>query len=248
MVATPPRALPRAVGPRSDGELPASLVSSAAVRGIIAPMTARTPSSRPWPALLWALALGCGPTIRHTLPTSDQRHITYEDLCHLQDWYDQRTAANVPAFRVVDEQSTETADRAPDESGRLRRVALGEGTYLITSREDRARFDRLLRAEYAALPALSLAAPEGSVRVHVSFWQTGSIRRIRPDMGVTLEVDGARHELPSHPCVGEFLFGAQAYAMRHNVMSAERARARGEIPAAYAGDAATPPDDPDAAR
>lgn len=206
-------------------------------------MTAPTPSSRPWPALLWALALGCGPTIRHTLPTNDQRHITYEDLCHLQDWYDQRTAANAPAFRVVDEQSTETADRAPDEHGRLRRVALGEGTYLITSREDRVRFDRLLRDEYADLPTLSIAAPEGNVRVHVSFWQTGSIRRIRPDVGVTLEVDGASHELPSHPCVGEFLFGAQAYAMRRNVMSAERDRARGEIPAAYVGDAAAAPAD-----
>ena len=27
-----------------------------------------------------------------------------------------------------------------------------------------------------------------------------------------MEANGGRHELPSHPCVGEFLFGAQAYA------------------------------------
>jgi hypothetical protein len=195
---------------------------------------------RPWTALLCACALGCGPTIRHALPTTDQRHITYEDLCHLQGWYDQRNVANAPAFRVIDEQSTETADRAPDENGRLRRVALGEGTYLIASREDRVRFDRLLRDEYADLPPLSIAAPEGNVRVHVSFWQTGTIRRIRPDVAVTLQVDGASHELPSHPCVGEFLFGAQAYAMRRNVMSAESDRARGQIPSAYSGDAGAP--------
>lgn len=212
------------------------LVSSTADRGIIAPMTALPPSAlvRPWVALLCAASLGCGPTIRHTLPTVDQRHITYEDLCHLQDWYDQRTAAGAPPFRVIDEQATETTDLAPDEHGHLHSVTRGEGTYLIASSEDRRRFDRLLRDEYSSLPSLAITTPEAQLRVHVSFWQTGSIRRIRPDVDVTLDVSGESHDLPSHPCVGEFLFGAQAYAMRRNVLSAESARARGEIPAAYA--------------
>ena len=196
-------------------------------------MSAHLSTARPWVAALCALALGCGPTIRRTLPTSDQRHITYEDLCHLQGWYDQRTVSRAAPFRVMDEQSAETADRAPDEHGHLRHVAFGEGTYLVASRDDRARFDQLLRDEYADLPALNLVGPETRVRVHVAFWQTGSIQRIRPDVGVRLEVDGATIELPSHPCVGEFLFGAEAYAMRHNVLGAERARARGEIPADY---------------
>jgi len=201
-------------------------------------MSAPFTIARPWVAALCALTLGCGPTVRRTLPTSDQRHITYEDLCHLQSWYDQRTLNRAPPFRVVNEQSTETTDRAPDERGRLRHVAFGEGTYLVASQDDRARFDRLLRDEYADLPPLNLVGPETRVRVRVGFWQTGSIRRIRPDVEVRLEVDGATTELPSHPCVGEFLFGAQAYAMRHNVLGAERARARGEIPADYT-DAAT---------
>jgi hypothetical protein len=205
------------------------------------PLPSFTPV-RPWAAVLCASVLGCGPSIRHALPTHDQRHITYEDLCHLQVWYDQRAAALAPAFRVMSEQSTETADRAPDENGHLRHVVLGEGTYLVASREDRIRFDRLLHDEYSDLPPLALTAAEGNVNVHVSFWQTGSIRRIRPDVEVTLEFDAHTYQLPSHPCVGEFLFGTQAYAMRHNVISAESARARGEIPAAYVGDAAVPGD------
>lgn len=197
------------------------------------PMSPHPHAARPWVAALCALALGCGPTIRRRLPTSDQRRITYEDLCQLQGWFDQRAQSHAPPLRVVDEQSTETSDRAPDEGGRMRRVALGEGTYLVASRDDRARFDRLLRDEYDDLPRLNLTGPEAAVRVHVAFWQTGSIRRIRPDVEVALEVDGASHTLPSHPCVGEFLFGDQAYAMRRNVLDAERARARGEIPRAY---------------
>ncbi len=201
-------------------------------------MSAPLPIARPWVAALCALALGCGPTIRRALPTSDQRHITYEDLCHLQGWYDQRALSRAAPFRVVDEQSTETTDRAPDERGRLRHVALGEGTYLVSSRDDRRRFDRLLRDEYADLPTLNLVGPDTRVRVHVAFWQTGAIRRIRPDVEVRLDVDGTAVELPSHPCVGEFLFGTEAYAMRHNVLDAERSRAHGEIPPAYT-DAAT---------
>jgi hypothetical protein len=213
-----------------------------AVRGIIAPMTATPWTAPPWTTLLCACALGCGPTIRRTLPTRDQRYVTYEDLCHLQDWYDQRNAAHAPPFRVVNEQSTEAADREPDEHGRQRHVAAGEGTYLIASREDRVRFARLLREEYDHLPSFAVAAPEARVEVRVAFWQTGSIRRIRPDVDVTLQVDGDTAQLPSHPCVGEFLFGAEAYAMRHNVMSAESDRAQGRIPAAYLGDAAAPAD------
>ena len=196
------------------------------------------PPRRPWSALLCAAALGCGPTIRHTLPTADQRHITYEDLCHLQDWYDQRTAHNIPTFRVIDEQASETAARNPDEDGHRHSAALGEGTYLIASLEDRLRFDRLLRDEYDRVPVLALVAPEARVQVHVAFWQVGTIRRIRPDVDITIAVDGGEpRSFPSHPCVGEYLFGREAYEMRHNVMSAESARARGEIPAAYAPDA-----------
>ena len=190
---------------------------------------------------LFSLAVvgGCGPGIRHQLATADQRHITYDDLCHLQDWFDQRAAAHAPAFRVLNETATDTARVEPDERGRMTHAALGEGTWIISGREDRLRFDRLLHDEYSRLPQLSLFGEDTQLHVHVAYWQTGSIRRIRPDVEVTLEVDGTTVELPSHPCMGEYLFGTEAYAMRRNVMSAESARSRGEIPAGYA-DAGTP--------
>lgn len=184
------------------------------------------------PAL--AALASCGPTVQRNLMEIPQQRITYDDMCRLQDYFDQRAQAGSPAFRVLNEHSNETSNEEPDEHGRMRRVVLGEGTYVIASRTDRRRLRHLLREEYRRLPPMRLNAEEGEVRVRIGWWQSGTIRRVRPDMDVEITgVDGATHTLPPHPCLGEFLFGDEPYAMRRNVMEAERARARGELPAAY---------------
>lgn len=190
--------------------------------------------TRPLAALLVALS-ACGPAVLRDLMTMPQQRITYDDMCGLQAHFDQRARANAPAYRAVSEQSNETTREEPDENGRMRRVVLGEGTYVVAARTDRQRLRLLLRDEYKRLPRMRLAAEEGEVRVRLGWWQSGSIRRVRPDTEIEVTgVDGQTVTLPPHPCVGEFLFGDESYAMRRNVMEAERARSRGEIPAAYA--------------
>lgn len=179
-----------------------------------------------------------------------QQRVTYDDLCDLQAYFDQRAQSRAAPFRVVNETSNETSREEPDENGRMRRVVLGEGTYVIAARTDRRRLRQLLRAEYRRLPRVSIGGAEGSVQVRVGWWLSGTIRRIRPDTDIEVTgADGDSVTLPPHPCVGEFLFGDASYAMRRNVLSAERARSRGELPSAYlhddagSGDAsASPPD------
>lgn len=175
----------------------------------------------------------CGPAVNRDLTEMPQRRITYDDLCHLQTYFDQRATSHAHPFRVVQEQSTETSRREADEHGTMRPVVLGEGTYLIETRSDRERLAQLLREEYHRLPPLPVAAADVRVQLRIGWWQSGTIRRIRPDVDVDLVVRGEHHELPAHPCVGEFLFGDDAYTMRRNVMAAESARSHGEIPAAY---------------
>lgn len=196
------------------------------------------------PARLIALTLtlaACGPTVNRDLTTMPQRHITYDDMCHLQDYFDQRSATHARPFRVVNEQSTETSRQEADERGQMRPVVLGEGTYLIETHSDRVRLAQLLRDEYRRLPALALSGPDERIQLRIGWWQSGTIRRIRPDVDVDLVVRGEHHELPAHPCVGEYLFGDDAYAMRRNVISAESARSHGALPAAYVhNDAAAP--------
>ncbi|MBI5514644.1 MAG: hypothetical protein HY909_12790 [Deltaproteobacteria bacterium] len=178
-------------------------------------------------------ALGCGPGARRDLASVPLRQITYDDMCGLQDHFDQRATAHAGAFRAANEQSTETSREEPDEHGRPRRVVLGDGTYLIAERSDRARLRQLLREEFRRLPELHILRRGADVRVHLGWVQTGALRRARSDVPMEVIVDGEATELPAHPCVGEFLFGDEAYTMRRNIMAAERARAHGEIPAAY---------------
>lgn len=194
-------------------------------------------------AVTATLGAGCGAASRRDLGAIPQRQITYDDMCHLQDYFDQRAAAHAQPFRAENEQSTETSRVEPDERGQPRRVTLGEGTYRVTDHSDRTRFNRLLHDEYHRLPTqLHLTRPEAEVQVHVGWWQSGTIRRLRPDLDIDLTVNGETHSLPFNPCVGEFLFGDAPYAMRRNVLDAERARAHGEIPRQYLPDGGPPED------
>jgi hypothetical protein len=186
---------------------------------------------------------GCGPATRRDLASVPQQQVTYDDLCHLQDYFDQRATAHTPAFRVMNEQSTETSRVEADEHGRMRPVVLGEGTYRVRDRSDRLRLRQLLREEYRRLPDMRILPPDTVVDVHVSWWQSGTIRRLRPDADVEIVIEGQSYELPFQPCVGEFLFGDEPYTMRRNILAAERARAHGEIPTAYLTSDASPATD-----
>jgi hypothetical protein len=193
-----------------------------------------------------ALAASCGPAVRHDLGSVPQSAITFDDMCHLQEYFDQRVDAHAPPLRVVDEMSTETSREERDERGQMRPVVVGEGTYLVATRFDRVRFRRMLHSEYRRLPDdMSLTADEAQVRVRVTWWQAGGIRRIRNDGNVVISRGERSWTLPPHPCVGEFLFGERAYVMRRCFLEADRVRARGEIPAecaAATADASTPAD------
>jgi hypothetical protein len=205
----------------------------------------------PRPAALFAfalLALSCGPAIRRDLGGVMQSAITFDDMCHLQEYFDQRLESHARPLRVVNEQSTETTREERDEHGVMRPVVMGEGTYVLATRTDRVRFRRLLREEYRRLPEMTLTRPEQTVRVKVAWWQAGGIRRIRAGEDVELATGDESWTLPPHPCVGEFLFGEPAYVMRRCFQEAQRARSAGQIPGPCSvGPVEAPPADADAA-
>lgn len=181
--------------------------------------------------LVTALTLpSCGPVSRRDLSTIPQRQITYDDMCRLQSFFDQRNAPQSPPARTVDEQSTETERTEPDEHGRLRRVMIGEGLYVVTERSARRRFIQLLQEEYDRLPRELLDTHSPEIRVHVEWWASGQMRRLRPDREIEVTNQHGSVRLPFNPCIGEFLFGAPIYAMRRHFLDSDAARARGQIP------------------
>ncbi len=186
------------------------------------------------------MLLGCGPSVRRDLGGVRLTAVTWNDMCGLQDYFDRRVAARTPRLRALHEMSTETSQMERDERGTLRPITLGEGTYVLATRADRARFRQLLRDEYSRVPALAMTRHEQTVEVKVTWWQSGGIRHLRAEGSVEVTVDGASHEFPPHPCVGEFLFGEGAYAMRRCFQDAERARDAGLVPEACPANPANP--------
>lgn len=196
---------------------------------------------------LVAAAISCGPTVRHDFGGVMQSAITYDDMCHLQDYFDQRVESRARPLRAVNEQSTETTREERDEHGVMRPVVMGEGTYVLATRTDRLRFRRLLRDEYRRLPEMHLTGSEETVRVKVTWWQSGGIRRVRAGEDIEVSAGADAWRLPPHPCVGEFLFGEPAYVMRRCFLEAQRARAAGQIPGACSVAPDGPPEDAGAA-
>lgn len=177
-------------------------------------------------------AAACGPSIRHDLGAVRQSAITYDDMCHLQEYFNQRIESRARPLRALNELSTETSNVERDDHGVMRPVVIGEGTYVLSTRTDRVRFRRLLREEYQRLPEMHLTRTEETVQVKVTWWQAGGIRRVRADSAIEVTAGGESVSLPPHPCVGEFLFGEPAYVMRQCFHEAQRARAEGRIPGA----------------
>ncbi len=113
----------------------------------------------------------------------------------------------------------------------MRRAVIGEGTYVVADRRARRRLRQLLDDEYQRIEGLDLTGAGSSVRVHVGWWASGQVRRLRPDRPIVVASNNRSVELPFNPCIGEFLFGAPVYAIRRGFLDAEAARSRGEIPA-----------------
>ncbi|MDP3278715.1 MAG: hypothetical protein Q8Q09_26225 [Deltaproteobacteria bacterium] len=157
------------------------------------------------------------------------RQITFEDMCHLQSYFDQRGSARSSAFHSLEESSSETTLSLPDETGDTapRRVTLGEGVYEVSERRTRERLALLLREEYQNLPAINISDPELRVRLRVSWWAARDHRRLRPEEPVLIETRHGNFSIPATPCLGELMFGSNLYIMRRRFLDDDNARAVG---------------------
>ena len=189
-------------------------------------------------ALVAALALcaACGPSSRRSV-RDPAPQMTFDDLCGLQEYFDERRANTLAAPKPLDEVMT-TNDKG---------VTMGEGTYRLADALVRKRFARLLREEYSGVDAKivkAVASSEGDVSVRVRWWDTGKIRRLRIDGDVILTTTAGTLELPANMCVSDLLFGDQIYEMRARYLRNEVDMATAKTPPALpepSASAAAPP-------
>jgi hypothetical protein len=162
-----------------------------------------------------ASGAGCGPASRRDLSTIPQRQISFDDECNLQAYFDQRN------------NTTEVA--VPDDNGevRARRVEVGSGEYEVSDRPARRRLQQLIDEQYVRAPDVGISQRGAHIRVKVRWWLSGSVRRLMPTDNVEIVGPRGTATLPFNPCVGEFLFGAEVYAMRRRFIDDTNARAGG---------------------
>ncbi|GAC1352399.1 MAG: hypothetical protein NVS3B20_17370 [Polyangiales bacterium] len=164
-------------------------------------------------ALLATSAAGCGAQSRRDM-SMPPREVTYSDACGLQDYFDQRAAAGLPAPVAADEMLATNA----------KGQTIGEGSYVLKDALTRRRFARLLLDEYSGIDSRFVHAVEradGRVVVHVRWWDAGPIRRLRRDGDVQVTTSNGDAEIPPNPCISDLLFGEKVYAMRSRYLRNE---------------------------
>ena len=157
-------------------------------------------------SLLAASVASCGARSKRDMSVPS-REVTYADACNLQSYFDERASAGLTSPQAADEMLATNS----------KSQTIGEGTYLLKDPMARQRFARLLRDEYDGLDrklVQAVGSSEGRVSVHVRWWDSGPIRRLRPDDEVLVQTAAGALELPPNPCISDFLFGDKVYAMR----------------------------------
>ncbi len=149
---------------------------------------------------------GCGARSKRDM-SMPPHEVTYSDACSLQDYFDQRLSAGLPAPSAADEMLATNA----------KGQTIGEGTYVLKDPMARRRFARLLKEEYSGIDYKHLEAVEKGdtrVTVKVKWWDAGPIKRLRPNDDVVVTSSAGELELPPNLCISDLLFGQKVYAMR----------------------------------
>ena len=146
------------------------------------------------------LCLGCGPQLRQTEKfTPDRvRQMTFDDECELQTFHDSRKAGlkAVGFFSVND----------------------GGHAEFKLAEADASAFTRLAKRLYRRLPKLP-AGQEASMKV--PFQESHGHRGIPIGGKVSVKWGDEEFELPYHPCISAFFYGAEQYRMRRELNAAE---------------------------
>jgi len=150
--------------------------------------------------LLAAGLAGCGPRLREQTEFTPEkvRKVLFADTCRLQRLFDRHGGLKPRANVVVD-----VGDRLKG----------GRATFELRGGPHLEAFARLVRRLYTRVPKLG-----GRPLRVVALYRQRVKRRTMPIGAVTEVFRGDQLiELPYHPCVGAFFFGADHYAIRRRL-------------------------------
>lgn len=161
-------------------------------------------------ALLMAQALGCGATaVKRDLSAIPVGQVGFDDLCGLQEYFDEIAVKTVAPPDLVDGADIEQVSKTTTSRGGRARYAFQTPVQLVTVR-------RVLDENWKNLPPKLSSAKR--IDLAVNWSERSGLHRVANDSKPELFVDGVATPLPYHVCLSELLFGEPLYRQRRNML------------------------------
>ena len=155
-------------------------------------------------------ALGCaGPAVKRDLSAIPVGQVGFDDLCGLQEYFDEIALKMVAPPDLVDGADIEQVSRSATARGGRARYAFQTPVQLATVR-------RVLDQNWKNLPAKLNSARR--IDLAVNWSERAGLQRVANDSKPELFVEGVATPLPYHVCLSELLFGEPLYRQRRTLL------------------------------
>jgi hypothetical protein len=156
-------------------------------------------------AVLLAAGVGCGIGIRRDLSNIPPGQVGFDDMCHLQEYFDALEINTSPPPRVISALDLEGQSGGKPVRGGKERVAFDNDYLLKTVR-------RVLHENWRGLPDQLDTADK--VEIEVKWSEKAGTKRVVTDDSAELTIGAHSWSLPYHPCLSDLLYGAPLYKQR----------------------------------
>ena len=159
---------------------------------------------------LVAQALGCGGiAVKRDLAAVPVGQVGFDDLCGLQEYFDEIALKMVAPPDLVDGADIEHVSKSATARGGRARYAFQTPVQLVTVR-------RVLEENWKNLPPKLNSARR--IDLAVNWSERAGVQRVANDSKPELFLDGVATPLPYHVCLSELLFGEPLYRQRRNML------------------------------
>ena len=166
---------------------------------------------------------GCGIAIQRDLSSVKVNEVAYDDLCHLQDYFDSLKDTSMAPPQELFNQAL-TSDTG-EEGGKSR--------YRFNSEFQLKTVRRVLTENWKRLP--EKVASADPIELEVRWSQKAGLRRVVTTEEAVLQVGDRSYYLPYHVCLSELLFGEPLYETRRTFLALPSSQSSRQRPVATPG-------------
>jgi hypothetical protein len=151
---------------------------------------------------------GCGITVARDLSATKPGEVVFDDMCGLQEYFDDLRDSTIAPPREVAAQEMASAENGKAVGGKTR--------FRFETEFQLHHLRKMLATNWGSLPKEVENA--SSLDVEVRWSEKAGVKRVVTDETATLGVGQMNHTLPYHVCLSDLLFGEDLYRTRRTVL------------------------------